>query len=92
MVGRGVFSNPWFFNPSIDPSTKTPTDRIKLAKKHLKHFTELWGNDKHFDVMKKFFKIYISGFDGAKELRIGLMQTKTKKEVFDILSKSVPHS
>ena len=34
--------------------------------------------------MKKFFKIYISGFDGAKELRVKLMETKTTEEVKEI--------
>jgi nifR3 family TIM-barrel protein len=86
MVGRGIFSNPWFFNPSVNPATKTPSERIELLKKHLELFTELWGNDKHFDVMKKFFKIYISGWEGAKELRAKLMQSRTKEEVTKILT------
>ena len=85
MVGRGVFSNPWFFNPSIDLAIKTPMDRIKLVKKHLKLFTELWGKNKHFDVMKKFFKIYISGFEGAKELRVKLMSARNPAQVREIL-------
>lgn len=92
MVGRGIFSNPWFFDPSIDPDTKTPAERIKLLKKHLKLFNELWGKEKHFDVMKKFFKIYISGWDGAKELRVRLMTAKTKEEVIMVLmTKQTPH-
>ena len=86
MVGRGVFSNPWFFNPTIDPETKTPAERIELLKKHLKLFTELWGNNKNFDSIKKFFKIYISGWEGAKELRVKLMTAKNAKQVSDILS------
>ncbi len=86
MVGRGIFFNPWFFNPSIDPATKTPAERIKLLKKHVALFTELWGNNKHFDVMKKFFKIYISGFEGAKELRAKLMPAKTAEQVKEILN------
>ncbi|MEX2090915.1 MAG: tRNA-dihydrouridine synthase family protein, partial [Candidatus Paceibacterota bacterium] len=43
MVGRAIFSNPWFFNPSMDPATKTPEERIALMKKHIELFTELWG-------------------------------------------------
>ncbi len=61
MVGRGIFYNPWFFDPSIDPTTKTPAEKIKLLIKHVELFVGLWGSEKHFDVMKKFFKIYISG-------------------------------
>lgn len=86
MVGRGVFSNPWFFNPSIDPSSKTPKERIALVKKHLELFTELWGNNKHFDVMKRFFKVYISDWEGAKELRTKLMTAKNPTQVEEILN------
>ena len=83
MVGRAIFSNPWFFDPSIDPASKTKEERIALMQKHIKLFTELWGKDKPFEVMKKFFKIYISGFEGAKELRMKLMTQK--KEEYDII-------
>ena len=86
MAGRAIFSNPWFFDSAIDPATKTPEERIALMKKHVELFTELWGTAKHFDVMKKFFKIYISGWEGAKELRAKLMLTKNLKQVSDILN------
>ncbi len=87
MIGRGVFSNPWFFNPAINPADKTSSERIELLKKHIELFTELWGSNKNFDVMKRFFKIYISDWDGAKELRADLMHARTKEEVAKILAK-----
>jgi tRNA-dihydrouridine synthase len=37
---------------------------------------------KNFALLKKFFKIYLSGFDGAKDFRSKLMKAKDKKEVF----------
>ena len=74
MVGRAIFSNPWFFNPSIDPAIKTLAEKIELLKKHIRLFTKLWGTNKNFDTMKKFFIIYISGWEGAKELRAKLMK------------------
>ncbi len=93
MIGRAIFSNPWFFNPSIDPLTKTPAEKIELLKKHIKLFTELWGDSstssrqaKNFDVMKKFFKVYISNWDGAKELRIKLMAAKSDMGLDQILA------
>ena len=87
MIGRAIFTNPWFFNPSIDPTTKIPKEKIELLKKHIKLFTELWGTQKHFDVMKKFFKVYVSGWEGAKELRTKLMTAKNTKQVYEILKK-----
>jgi nifR3 family TIM-barrel protein len=106
MIGRGIFANPWFFSArggsasGGNDSLKTPAEKIKLLKRHVELFTELWGDNKNFDVMKKFFKVYISGprfaggfgeasWPGAKELRIKLMTAKNKQEVVDILSKAL---
>ena len=97
MVGRGIFSNPWFFNPSIDPATKTSQERIVLLKKHIENFTDLWGASKparpddsghsgrNFDVMKRFIKIYINDFNGAKQLRDELMRIKSTTETLEKL-------
>lgn len=40
---------------------------------------------KNFDVMKKHFKAYVSGWDGAKELRVELMNAKNAAEVAKIV-------
>lgn len=89
MIGRGIFNNPWFFDASVDPITKSPTERVTLLKHHIQNFINLWGNPaaagKNFAVMKRFFKVYITGFDGAKELRDKLMGTKTPAETFAVL-------
>lgn len=85
MVGRAIFSNPWFFDPNIDPIKKTRQERIVLLKKHIQNFIELWGNDKNFAVMRRFIKVYISGWPGAKELRTKLMTSKTAEQVLDVL-------
>jgi tRNA-dihydrouridine synthase len=37
--------------------------------------------------MKKHFKAYVSGFDGAKELRAKLMETENVVEVESIIKK-----
>jgi len=39
--------------------------------------------------MKKFFKIYISGFDGAKELRVKMMETRSVEEVKKVVGEFV---
>jgi len=36
-------------------------------------------------VMKKHYKAYVNGFDGAKELRVRLMETNSFREVEDIV-------
>jgi tRNA-dihydrouridine synthase len=35
------------------------------------------GDVKNFSIMKKHFKAYVTGFEGAKELRIRLMDEAT---------------
>ena len=79
MVGRGIFGNPWFFNPNIKdvPIEK----RLNAMIEHTKLFKKELTGTKNFDVMKKHFKAYASGFDGAKEFRVKLMETKNVKEV-----------
>lgn len=87
MIGRGVFGNPWFFSGrklediSIEEKIKVLIEHIKLFDKKL-----LKTGDKSYAVMKKHFKAYINGFDGAKELRSKLMETNELKEAISILS------
>lgn len=85
MVGRGIFANPWFFNPDVNPAEIKPKDKIALLKKHLKLFDKIYGKTKNFAIMKKFFKMYISGWDGAKILRAQLMEAKTVKGALRVL-------
>lgn len=90
MIGRGVFENPWLFNSKINSDNILPKQRIDLMLKHLDLFEKLWnyppsaqtgGGGKNFDTLKKFFKIYINGWKGAKNLRIELMATKNGQDV-----------
>lgn len=45
-----------------------------------------------YETLKRFFKIYIRDFDGAKELRDQLMHTKNTDEVRTILNRFQQHS
>jgi nifR3 family TIM-barrel protein len=82
MIGRGVFGNPWFFSGY----TPTINERLKALLEHTKIFEKELGAHKNFAVMKKHYKAYVNGFDGAKELRIKLMETNSTKEVEDIIN------
>ena len=88
MVGRGIFGNPWFF------SEKTPTllEKLDAMVMHAKLFEKLYASNKkdrlkNFDVMKKHFKAYVSGFDGAKELRIKFMEAENATEVGEVVAR-----
>jgi tRNA-dihydrouridine synthase len=60
-----------------------PSAEVKLAAliEHTKLFEELFRGKKSFAIMKKHFKAYATGFDGAKDLRIRLMETENSAEV-----------
>ncbi|MBU4536869.1 tRNA-dihydrouridine synthase, partial [Patescibacteria group bacterium] len=45
------------------------------------------GRIKPFNMMKKHIGAYVRGFDGAKELRMELMETENEKKAVDILKK-----
>ena len=70
------------------PVTNHKQELIKLLIYHLNlfdHYQPTLGRP--FETLKRFFKIYIRDFDGAKELREKLMYTKNTSEVRQILEK-----
>lgn len=85
MVGRGVFGDPWFFTPREVRDGITLRDRFRAMVEHTELFEKYFSEIKPFDIMKKHYKAYVSGFDGAKELRIKLMETKNASGVRDIM-------
>ncbi len=83
MIGRGIFGNPWFFDEGKEEISTE--EKLNALVEHTKLFEKELGEVKNFDVMKKHYKAYVNGFDGAKELRIKLMETKNSKEVERII-------
>ena len=80
MIGRGAFGNPFFFNEKKKMEDLSIKKRLAVMMEHAKLFEKLFKDIKNFDVMKKHFKAYVNGFDGAKELRIKLMEAENAKE------------
>lgn len=83
MLGRAIFGDPWLFNPVERPDVKR---RLSVMLEHTKLFEELWGSTKNLAIMKKHYKAYVNGFDGAKELRARLMEANSSSEVEGILN------
>lgn len=83
MIGRGVFQNPFCFTDKIP----TQNELLDLLKLHLDLFDQHnTDGAKKFAPLKKFFKIYLRDFDGAKDLRARLMLTDSTAEVRQILA------
>jgi tRNA-dihydrouridine synthase len=87
MIGRAIFGNPWVMNKKIKSSEISMEKKLKVLAEHSALFQKLLGGHKSFDLMKKHFKAYVSGWPGAKELRVSLMQTKNASEVKKIVGK-----
>jgi nifR3 family TIM-barrel protein len=86
MLGRAIFGNPWLFRER-EPSLE---ERLQVLVKHTKLFEQLLGDPpvggKSFSIMKKHFKAYVTGFDGAGDLRVKLMGTNNASEVERIIN------
>lgn len=89
MVGRGIFHNPWLFNASVNPTEKTIKERIQLLLDHVQLYQQTWGTTKQYPPLKKYFKIYLSGFDGAAEIRGKFMETNTPDEAIALAQQSL---
>lgn len=86
MVGRGIFQNPWMFNPETDLGNVSIETRLKLYREHIELFADTWGDLKNPAIIKKFCKTYINSFPDAVSLREKLMAVNKKDELIEILS------
>ena len=74
MIGRGVFHDPYAAAESSPWSEKTKHEKLSLFKRHIELFRDTWQeNGRPLVTLNRFCKIYVSGFDGAKEMREKLM-------------------
>lgn len=85
MVGRGIFGTPWFFNEEVFNTGKSIEERLKICIEHTRLYEEKLGDIKSFAIMKKHYKAYVNGFDGAKELRVQLMECTNAQEVKEVI-------
>lgn len=85
MIGRGIFHNFWIFDKN--QKEHSPEERMEILLDHTRTFIEDWGETKHFAILKKFYKIYASGFEGAVDLRVKLMECSTPEEVELVVKK-----
>jgi tRNA-dihydrouridine synthase len=80
MIGRGIFQNPWFFNPEKTGISKE--ERIEKLLDHTHLFEKTWSGHKNFNILKRFYKIYLNSFEGAAKMRADLMEVKDYHEVY----------
>ncbi len=90
MIGRGVFADPFCFAPSADSvaqgSDSLAQRNFALLRYHLDlfdHWQPTLGRP--YETPKRFYKIYIRDFNGAKELRDQLMHTTSTDEARHVI-------
>jgi tRNA-dihydrouridine synthase len=88
MIGRGVFQDPYVFAQQSPWSGMSKQQKIALYRTHVQRFADTWQDgERKLVTLNKFCKIYINGFDGAKELRERLMNAQTTEQLLSILGK-----
>ncbi len=85
MLGRAIFGNPWLFAPEKRP--EKIADRLQVMVEHTHLFEKILGETKNFALMKKHYKAYVNGWDGAKEFRTQLMEAENAEQIDDIVQK-----
>ncbi|HSX01324.1 MAG TPA: tRNA-dihydrouridine synthase [Candidatus Saccharimonas sp.] len=85
MIGRGIFHDLQAF--AAESTDLDPAARLRILLEHVALY-EQWGRTKPFQVLKKFFKIYVSGWPGAAELRAQLMDATTPAEVRHLIARA----
>ncbi len=86
MIGRGVFHDPFAFSAASPWPTYSKEQKIELFRRHLNLF-KVWAENPNKAVtrMNKYAKIYINGFNGAKELREKIALAKSIDQMIGCL-------
>lgn len=89
MLGRAIFGNPWLFDPAKNFANISPKEKLAALLEHTDLFMQLLGDLKSFAIMKKHYKAYVNGWDGAKELRVQLMECQDEHGVRKIVEEEL---
>ena len=84
MLGRAIFGNPWLF-AGRKPEDAPPAEKLAALVTLARYFEEL-RPAKSFHILKKHIKAFVSGFDGAAELRAKLMETESATELSAVVN------
>ncbi len=98
LLGRGAMGNPWIFREkervkellAMGSGADFPnnyvglTERFEVLLEHSRYFEKLKGTDR-FAAMRKHFAWYCKGIPRAAELRGKMFQTKSAREVEDVV-------
>ena len=89
MIGRGIFHNPYAFEPLPRPHSRD--ELVALLNTQLDLY-DIYSaqTGRPYETLKRFFKIYVREFAGASELRDALMHTTSTNEARQLLHGRAP--
>ncbi len=99
MVGRGVLGNPWLIKQIIAyldngeilsiPSLK---EKVNMGIEHLKRLIALKGEKIALLEIRNHIAWYVRGLPHANELKKAIYETKTSKDLINILNKYIKNN
>ena len=86
MIGRAIFEDPFLFAERSPWPAMVAEDKIKLYLRHLETFAGTYaGSERNFEPLKKFMKVYLSGFQHAQNLRLRIAASRSAGEAIAVL-------
>jgi tRNA-dihydrouridine synthase len=90
MIGRGIFDDPYVFAKQSPWQQMSATKKMMLFMKHIElHKSTYQNNERRFETLKKFCKVYINEFVGASEVRANFMNVASADEALEFLNSAV---
>lgn len=79
MIGRAMFGNPWVF-AGRKPEDTSLAEKLAALIDLAQSFEKI-SPPKNFAILKKHIKAFVTGFDGAADLRARLMSAENANEL-----------
>ena len=83
MLGRAIFGNPYLFAGKTTENMSI-SEKLSTLAQLAEYFDEIRPS-KSFHIFKKHIKAFVSGFDGAAELRSQLMECENSEEIKKVI-------
>jgi len=88
MIGRAMFGNPWVF-AGRKPEDTSLAEKLAALIDLAQSFEKI-SPPKNFAILKKHIKAFVTGFDGAGDLRARLMEAASAAELETMVAKYAP--
>ncbi len=92
MIARATIGRPWIFKEIkffLETGKKMPEltieEKVEIAKIHFLKSVEIKGEPRGIYEMRRHFALYFKGLSNFKPLRLKLLTSIDKNEIFDIL-------